>query len=63
MDGPNSDDSDDDLDSGLTSEAEVKELTVGLNLVLYDFIKFLLEGFSLKRSAESMELTVQGPMF
>ena len=59
MDFPDSDDSDmDDLDGSLTSEAEVQELTVGLNRVLFDFLLFL-DNFSLKRSSESMEVAVQ----
>ena len=58
FDLPNSDDSDDDLENGL-SEAEVRGLTEGLNRVLFDFIMFFLESFSLKRSQESLEVTVQ----
>ena len=55
---PDSDESDDDVDGGLTSDAEVQELTVGLNQVLYNFLTFL-DHFSLKRSSESMEVAIQ----
>ncbi len=55
---PDSDESDDDVDGGLSSDAEVQELTVGLNQVLYNFLTFL-DHFSLKRSSESMEVAIQ----
>ena len=47
----------DDEDGGLTP-AELQQLTSGLNKVLY-YLLVMLDHFSLKRSRESMEVTVQ----
>ena len=52
-----SDSDSDDAESNLSPE-EVQELTISLNEVLFDFLLFL-DQFSLKRSVESMEVTIQ----
>lgn len=47
----------DEDDPGLLSEREIRDLTNALNAVIYDFHVFL-DHHPLKRSLESMELTV-----
>ena len=51
------DDSDDE-DGSILSQSDVQSLTSGLNKVLYHLL-IMLDHFSLKRSRESMEVTVQ----
>lgn len=57
-DDDSGDDSDPELDPSLLSPAEIQRLTISLNRVLYHFLH-LLDHCPLKRSAESLEVTVQ----
>ena len=58
MQDDSGDESDPDLDSSLVGPAEIQRLTNLLNRVLFHFLH-LLDHCPLKRSAESLEVTVQ----